>query len=436
MPLQPAELAKASRAHVLASLSSIRNQPPSQWLAPRHPASKGELDMGWAKIWALPTQKVIDAIAVSIPTHCVDGWTFGARAISALLAGDPHACRHMAYYAQLRASLCILANLGVGIFNGINLAIDANGQIVRLDPNAKNKNSKGEGTHTIVWKALEQWGKDAVLAQEFLDSLRFKQTKLRDILETVWPGFMTVTTVGRLINAWGVDLQRGIEDRKFRNNSSYAPHALNPIDMRMATNLRYVGRAWRLFEPSGGSGFDNLDRHLIRNVLLAQHEISSPGQPVNQGAIATFYDNVPAAVRLFCPKAFVLSAQITPEVLRSANARSTPAKPLQMLSRALLLLRTATAFTHSSLVDAGIDASAGELSAWLDQIAIARGFCSAGAGVGDGTGLWDDLSIAIDELDASRKPIPSDLMAWKAKSPNGMPTVAEVERIALWSLCA
>ena len=436
MPLQHSELAKASRSHILAALSNIRNLPPGQWLAPGHPATTGELQMGWAQVWATPPRQVIDAIAMSVPTHCVDGWTFAARATSALLSGDPHACRHMAYYAQLRASMCILANLGVGLFNGINLVADANGQIVRIDPTNNNNNNRGLGTHKIVWAALEAWGQEPTLAQAFLDLLRFKHVPLRDILHAIWPGFMAVTTVGQLIAAWGIDLQRGVEDHKYRNNSSYAPHALNPIPMRTATNLGYVDRAWRLFEPSGGSGYDNLDRHLIRKILHAQHEMSDPGVLPGEGSIDRFYGNLPAAIRLFCPKSFVLSSPATPEILKMAVVRATPAKPLHMLSRALLLLRMATAFTHSSLVDAGVDVSSGELSTWLDQIAVARGFCAVGDTIGDGSGLWDDLSVAIDDLEASRKPSPLDLMTWKASFPNGMPRVAEVERIALWSLSA
>lgn len=434
MPLQTAELAKASRAHVLASLGNIRNAPAESWLTANHPAARGELAMSWAQVWGLPAQQVVDAVAVGIPTHCLDGWTFAARATSALLAGDPHTCRHMSYYAQLRAGLCILANLGVGLFNGINLAIDANGAVVRIDPSGNNR--KGEGTHKIVWATLKEWGRDATLAQSFLDLLRFKNAPVRDILEAVWPGFIAVTTVGKLVAAWGVDLERGVEDHKFRNNSSYAPQALNPIPMRTATNLRYVDQAWRLFEPSGGSGFDNLDRHLIRKILRAQHEMSDPAQPAEQGAINEFYHNIPASVRLFCPKSFVLSSVVTPQILRNASVRATPAKPLHMLSRALLLLRTATAFTHSSLVDAGIDVASGELGPWLDQVALARGFCSEGDSIGDGSGLWDDLSMAIDDLQSSRKPEPPNLSIWKERFPNGMPRVTEVERIALWSLCA
>lgn len=435
MPLQVAELKKASRAHVLAALGGVRNRAPHEWLGAGHGAASGELPKKWPLLQALPNQDAIDAVAMAIPTHCVDGWTFAARAMGALLAGDPHACRHMAYYAQLRASLCILANLGVGLFNGLNFVVDATGQIVRIDPTAR-RSDKGLGTHTIVWETLEAWGQEPDLAGAFLDLLRIKHIPLRDLLESLWPGFIGVTTVGKLIAAWGVDLKRGIEDHKFRNNSSYAPHALNPISMTTSSNLRFVGTSWQLFEPSGGSGFDNLDRHLLRKIFLAQHEISEAGAPVEDGALGKAYGSLPAAIRMFCPQSFVLSTPVTPEVLRNAYAKLSPAKPLHMLSRALLLLRTATAFTHTSLTAAGVDVANGELTVWLDEIAVSRGFCAAGQTIGDGSGLWDDIVLAIEDFDRSRKPAPANLNDWKSRLPNGYPLVGEVERIALWSLSA
>lgn len=435
MPLQSLELKKASRAHVLAALGAVRNRPPHQWLGAAHGAATGELPKKWTMLQALPAQHAIDAVAMAIPTHCVDGWTFAARAMQSLLVGDPHACRHMAYYAQLRASLCILANLGVGLFNGLNFVVDQQGQIVRIDPTTK-KSEKGLGTHMIVWEALEAWGQDPDLAEAFLDLLRIKHVPLRDLLETLWPGFIGVTTVSKLIAAWGIDLKRGMEDHKYRNNSSYAPHALNPIAMTTSSNLRFVEQSWHLFEPTGGSGFDNLDRHLLRKILLAQHEISDPGTPPVTGVLAKNYDALPASVRMFCPLSFVLSTPVTPGALRNAYAKVSPAKPLHMLSRALLLLRTATAFTHTSLVGAGVDLAKGELAVWLDEIAVTRGFCAQGQSIEDGLGLWDDIVLAVEDFDRSRKPAPANLNDWKSRQPNGFPLVGELERIALWSLSA
>ncbi|HMU22884.1 MAG TPA: hypothetical protein PKC48_11365, partial [Sphingorhabdus sp.] len=401
--------------------------------------SRGELPQDWRQVNGLPPARLIEAVAVSIPTHCVDGWSFAARALSALLAGDAHGCRHMAYYAQLRAGLCIMANLGVGLFNCINFAVDGTGAIVRIDPARRNNSRKGLGTHSAVWSALDTWSRDAAGSRLFLDLVKIRHVKLYDALEAVWPGFISVGTVGALIQAWGVDLQRGLVDRNFRNTSSYAAHALNQLPMRTASNLRFIEAAWRLFEPSGGGGFDSLDRYLVRKILNGQHEIMNPGAPLAGSKLDTRYAQLPGALRSMCSQDFILGnvEKVEPEIIRLADVRASPASPLHMLARALLLLRTAMAFTHSSLTEAGIDTAAGDLRSWLESLANSRGFCGAATPLGDGSGLWDDISMAIEDLERSRKPAPIDLMAWKMNhASNGMPFISEAERIAVWSFCA
>lgn len=436
MPLNPALMGAASRAHVVASLSRVRNAAPSAWLPQGHLAKRGQLPKNWNQIPAADAPRLIDAVAVSIPAHCLDGWSFAARAFNALLAGDAHGCRHMAYYAQLRAGLCILANLGVGLFNGINFAVDAAGVVTRIDPS--NNPRRGLGTHSIVWSALDEWGKDPAQASTFLDLIKIRNSSLKDMLVTLWPGFIATATVGSLIRAWGVDLKRGEDDHSYRNVSSYAAHALNELPMNVGTNLRFVENMWKYFEPSGSAGFDNLDRHLLRRVLLAQHEATNPGTDPGTGPISVQYAYLPPAIRSMCSLGFLAGQEEATqlELIRYADAQTAPAPPLQMLSRALLLLRTATAFTHTSLNEAGVNVATGELRDWLEGFATLRGFCNATTPLGDGTGLWDDISLAMEDLKRSRKPTPSDMMSWKNANNNGLPMIAEAERVAVWSLCA
>ncbi len=407
----------------------------------RHAARHGDLGVPWQKACKLPPQQLIDAIAVSIPTHCLDGWSFAARAVNALISGDAHAARHMAYYAQLRAGLCMLANLGVGLFDGVNYVVTNTGAISRIDPPndpAKLKKGKGVGTHVIVWSALEAWSADPVQSQLFLDLIRFQGSPLRESLDALWPGFMQVATVGQLISAWGVDLKRGIEEKNSRNTSSYAAHCLNPLLTSVPANLRFVENAWRLFEPSGGAGFDELDRHLLRSIFGRQHEISELGVDLTAGAISTRYDQLPGTIRRMCSQDFLLGLREPArlELLKLASVKGLPASPLHMLARAFLLLRTATAFTHTSLTEAGIDTAAGALRPWLDAMALRRGFWPATAPVADIIELWDEVEFAVDDLAASRTPAPTDLATWKRTQNNGMPVITEIERVAMWSLSA
>ena len=56
-------------------------------------------------------------IAVSAILHCFDGWIYLGNAISALSSGDAHTSHHLAYYAELRAAMSLLAGEGIGVFS-------------------------------------------------------------------------------------------------------------------------------------------------------------------------------------------------------------------------------------------------------------------------------------------------------------------------------
>ena len=134
-----AVLAQADRGPILKVLGTVAGKPASEWLVPGHLAADGQLPRSWAQVASagLTSAHFVEACAVSGPNHCVDGWSYAARSISALLAGDLHATRHLAYYAQLRAALSILAGLGVGIFNKINFIVNAAGEMTGSIPGVK-----------------------------------------------------------------------------------------------------------------------------------------------------------------------------------------------------------------------------------------------------------------------------------------------------------
>src|ERR1700722_6306108 len=62
----------------------------------------------------LRTTHLAQYISASSILHCADGWSYLGRAISCLLTGDPHRVVHLAYYAELRAALSLLASEGIG----------------------------------------------------------------------------------------------------------------------------------------------------------------------------------------------------------------------------------------------------------------------------------------------------------------------------------
>jgi hypothetical protein len=384
-----------------------------------------------------PLQR-IQVVAAAAPNHCMDGWSYVARAFSALLAGDAHAARHLSYYAQLRAAMSMLANLGIGIFNGINYAIDSSGNTFRIDTPHNGARALGMGTHDIVWQALKAWSENAATARVFLDLVKVRGSSLRDCIEAIWPGASMLAAAGLLVESWGLDLRRGGEEHVDRNVSSYNPHSLNQIITTPAESLRFISSSWKLFEPSSSSSFDNLDKFLLRSVLQRQHRAVYANSRYSEGAMSAQYEHLPDLVKGLASKQFILGQlePKNPELIRRARQRSSPAQPTEMLARALLLLRAATAFTHASFVDAGIDSLAGEMRPWLDGVASERGFWAPTKPLAEPTDLWADIELALLDFDASIIPQPTSWNDWMARDAKGLPVMAEAERIGVWSLSA
>lgn len=431
-------LALADRSHVVSALTKIAHKTPDLWLPKSHSAANGGLALKWPSATAAPSAEVIDGIAISAPTHCVDGWGFASRALSSLMAGDHHAARHMAYYAQLRASLSILANLGVGIFNGVNVVVDAAGVIRRIDPVVGSGNANwGIGTHQIVWMALKSWSSNSATAETFLDLVKLKGVSIREIITDIWPSFVAVGAAGGLIEAWGIDLKKGLDEREYRNTSSYAPQALNPLPLSLTSTMRFFEHLWMLFEPTAAGSFDSLDRHLLRSIVWKQRATSEPNTPLISGSIVKNYDKLPEGIQHLASVDF-LTGKTEPgklELLKLAEAKTSPASSLNMIARAFVLLRTATIFTQSSLTEAGVDRSNGALRPWMDELGDARGFWRIAAPWPDVDDLWEDTKVALEGLAAARKKSPSRLYDWKDSGYGGLPLLAEADRIAMWSFC-
>ncbi|HTK35595.1 MAG TPA: hypothetical protein VL358_09975 [Caulobacteraceae bacterium] len=435
MPLDAAILAQADRGPILNVLSTVGGKPAADWLTAGHLAADGQLPRTWKKVAdaGLVDAHFVEVCAIAGPNHCIDGWSYAARALSAILAGDFHAARHLAYYAQLRAGLSILAGLGIGIFNKINFIIDASGAMKRLDTG-----KQGVGTHTIVWQALEAWAGDPSTAVAFVDLMRIKGTTLREALDSIWPSFSPTTVAGALIEGWGLDLKRGEREHVYRNISSYAPQGLNPLAQSAVDVVQFVEEAWRLFEPHGGAGFDELDRHLLRSMLHKLRSIvEDEAQPIEEGSIGTRYEYLPPAIQSLASLEFLRDTSVAgePNLLRLARSTADPAMPLEMMARALLLLRTATAFTHSNFADAGIDSAQGQLNAWLHEMAVQRGFWPPGTPTAPAD-LWDDVELALIDFADAAAPPPACFHDWLGKPEKGLPVLAQAERITLWSLTA
>lgn len=357
-----------------------------------------------------------------------------ARGLSALAAGDTHSARHFAYYAELRAALSMLSASGIGVFNFWNGVVTSNGTIKSVDGSGRVL-----GTHVMTWLALEAWSKLPSAGSLVGDAITLRSVSLNEALNVMWPSAGSRPLVHELIVDWGVDLKRSLDDRTARNNSSYDPQGMLPLPLSPADIVDFMGEFWRVLEPDGTDAFLTLDRYLFRLSIERQYRAIGGALPQRATEVTNRYANLPQLFQSAVPLSFLLR-QNAPEatVIIEARKRTVTAQPTEMLSRAALLLRTATAVTSKLLYDAGYNRASG-LRFWSEAYGEVRGFWSNTGGqpspIND---LWSDVQAALDDVALVRQQSAQPLQQsdWASAVANGLPRMCEAERVALWGLVA
>ena len=143
-----AAIRAGSASVIVGILGKFAGRSRSFWLDLAHSYPDGTVPKKQSLINVMPPADVVQTIAIRGPLHCIDGWGYLGRSLSALAAGNAHAARHLAYYAELRAALSILASQGIGIFNGRNAVVDQSGSVMWI---------KDEPTHQMCWEVIEFW---------------------------------------------------------------------------------------------------------------------------------------------------------------------------------------------------------------------------------------------------------------------------------------
>jgi hypothetical protein len=181
-------------------------------------------------------------IAASSVLHCTDGWSYLGKAISCLLRGDPHRARHLAYYAELRAAMSLLAASGVGVLNNRHFVIDA--------PNSVAKLIDQSGTHDFAWNCLEYWSTQPASGDIFASIVRPHGRALDDWLTPLGGGHVIAPQAKDWFLKWGMDLALPREDKNARNESSYRPDGMpDSWCLDTATTLEFARDVWVALEP-------------------------------------------------------------------------------------------------------------------------------------------------------------------------------------------
>ena len=354
-------------------------------------------------------------LAAEQVVHLMDGWRYAASAISALLQNSPSEAIHFSYYAELRAALSLYSGSGIRLKQGDNYYVDNAGNKVRQQARHRSDQPKLR-THTIAWTLWNEWIKRPDANDLVLDGLRLAPSiSLRDISP-----ILALFSPSRTIGAWGYDLLSQLtNDHSERNKASYIPsYASKPLSRMQGTDLNVVLALCRLLLPAQ-SGLTNslaFDTALIQYLALSTIESKVPDKDADRAIKVAaeqvkFINQLSSAtgqsIELINESFQIPDATIFKVFELAAESKSDP---LNVLCRAMFLLRLATLSVEKNTNNAGTRAVTDWLLHWLDY----SGLREIGAGFSP-YDLSDDLVTAIEHHSASKyTSIPKEL--WTAEN--------------------
>jgi len=382
-------------------------------------------------------------IAASSVIHCMDSWSYAARAIEAHFAGDTDASRHLGYYAELRAALSLLASAGVGVFDKDHFVVRSKGICSCI---------KGATTHSFVWDALQHWASQSGATDLVLSVIRPGGVPLSEWLRhfpgAVGTGIKTILAQQWLLQ-WGLDLQRFAEDRNARNVSSYRPTSIASRRRQDLTrNLDFVEHFWEVYEPSNGFPFKVLDRHLLRRSLAFVFQATHASHFHPLRAPAQFARLVKPLLHSVTPADLTEKQwfdflsfrrrQTEAQLLVHSSGKASILDPdhhVQVIARATMLLRLATGASEILLKSlSSTDIS--YLTFWWHPIGEDRGFWETNKVPESLFDLWADVQQALKQLVDWRVEIGghSSTKALISTNADAVRVLSSCERVAFWGL--
>lgn len=404
-------------------------------------------------------RQVRDYVAASIFNHCGDGWSLLGRALALHIKGDANSSVHLAYYAELRAAMSLLAVEGIGVFNGRHVVVSNTGAnltpetgvlLKGLKISEKEKREiRGLGsTHKFVWMALEHWADRKLSAGKLSMIITPGSVSLADWFSA----FDVDSSLGIVgsdwLKKWGIDIKYFGDDQNLRNHSSYRPTRMLPKRTTSAPDaLSFLCELWRMCEPTPSSRFDEIDKHLLRISLSKAYKGVhgvDPKLSSNINKYKTWVENkIPTlGLDLSIQNQWVrfLTWQIQPDdsrIIHEAGQFSSVDDPnhhLQVLARAILLLRIATGISGALLRNVGFTRS--DLDSWWQPYAVDHGLIDGGIDALDFLDLWDEVNVALQDVDLwrSKNPAPYSYNQLVAAIARPILRLSECERISLWGL--
>ena len=401
-PTDIAYLDKASPSTVVDHFHRIsRHFSADRWLGPRNVYRSAPVAAIKARN---PTSgrdrplQLTDYIAASCVLHLWDGWNYLGLAANSHIAGAVPSSKHLAYYAELRAAMALLATQGIGVFDHQHCVISSPGSVLYLS---------GRGTHVATHLYLDHWAKSRHAGHLVGRILHLEQDPLSEWMQYL-PGGAAWSPIGtELLEQIGIDLRRMSNDRSIRNEASYRPSGLIPSGPQdVPLDAQFLIDMITLLGPSTSSaGFAFLDEFLCRRLMERAYQVMtgfSPSRRMPQYAINNMLiQMVHSKRRREELKRFLTRADESkdPSLLVAANQkarRQSHDLHLQMLGRATVLLRLATGAVRELMIQTDVDL--GTLSFWWEDSGSRQGLWADAPSADDLIDIWKDVDDGLNDL--------------------------------------
>ena len=367
--------------------------------------------------------KLAEYIAASIPLHVADGWVFLARAFDSIRSGDRNNAVNLAYYAELRAAMSLLASEGIGVFNNKHVAIGLN---------YTHDVWSGAGTHFATWKLLEAWANDRTRVETLLSAIKVESRTISEWFNEAGV-FQTVQhhVAQRWLMSWSIDLKNFEVDRDSRNHASYRPSRITPDAMKaLVTSTEVVDpflQTWDALEPSTDVGGAAVDRVLLFGALRQAKPSKTTWDP-----FVDYLNRIGVASESLRDQLKELAAD-EHYLFKWAGDSSDPPPAQAVLARATLLLRIASGVCAQRLANAQVTKK--KLQFWLTRFGEDSGLWSDGTEPESFTDLWEEVGYALDNVEEALE-LESSPRTMEELIPilGGNVALTQFSRVPLWLL--
>lgn len=440
MPINLADQAiiAALRPHVEATLGkSQRFMRESGWTAKSNQYSKNviqQIEDDDRNNAVRNPRHLAQYISSSSILHCMDGWSYLGRSLYSSLRGDPHRAIHLAYYAELRAAMALLACEGIGVFKKSHFAV--------VSPNRARKLHTRAPTHVFAWDCLEHWGNLPSSGQLLGRLIRPEGRNLLDWFNPIGGAGALAPQAQAWFLQWGMDLGKLAKDRDARNESSYRPDGLPRMwNLCSAKALQFVRSVWQSLEPSALALFGEIDRHIFRIALENAFRGQSGKKRLESEAYGAFVDRVLNPQNLADGvaagwKDFLLRHAVPDDlelIQLSRNAPiSAPDDYAGMAARATLLLRVASGSVAELLNEAGVSSKLIEF--WWGAVGNARGLWETPLQSENLLDLWADIHGSIEKVGEFQVNGKNSFFSIERDIGDAVMDFASCERVGLWGI--